>query len=80
MREVERQAPGIPELIKHLQDADRYRRAMQPSSPGYHRAAEEVERLSRRIFEQATAEEEEEEARRQAPRRPALRTSRTPQG
>ena len=78
MREVERQATGIPELIKHLQDADRYRRALQPSSAGYHRAAEEVERLSRQIFEQATAEEEQ--ARRQGRQRPAARTSLKPQG
>jgi hypothetical protein len=64
MREAERQAPGIPELIKHLQAADRDRRALQPSTPGYDRAAAEVERLSRRIFEEAP--EEEERARRTA--------------
>jgi hypothetical protein len=58
MREPERAPTVIPELIRHLQAADRDRRASQPSTPGYHRAAEEVERLSRRIFEEATAEEE----------------------
>jgi hypothetical protein len=78
MREAERQAPGIPELIKHLKDADRYRRALPPSTPGYQRAAELVERLSRRIFAEARAEEEE--VRPQARQRPAARTSRKPQG
>lgn len=58
MREVEPAPTQIPELIKHLQAADRDRRALQPSTPGYHRAAAEVERLSRQIFEEATAEEE----------------------
>jgi hypothetical protein len=71
----ERQATVIRELISRLQDADRYRRAFRPSSAAYHRAAREVERLSRRIFEEATAEEEQ--ARRQARQRPA--TSRSPE-
>lgn len=64
MGEAERQAPGIPELIERLKDADRYRRALPPSTPGYQRAAELVERLSRRIFAESKAEEEQ--ARRQA--------------
>jgi hypothetical protein len=58
MREAERQATGIPELIRHLQAADRERRALQPSTPGYDSAAAKVERISRRIFEEAAAEEE----------------------
>jgi hypothetical protein len=77
MREPERQAPGIPELIKHLQDADRYRRAMEPSTPAFHRAAAEVERLSRRIFEEANAEEAR--ARRQARYGPGAEGSPRPQ-
>jgi hypothetical protein len=77
MRQPERQAPGIPELIKHLKDADRYRRALPPSTPGYQRAAELVERLSRRIFAEATAEEEE--ARHQARPGPGPSTSPKPQ-
>jgi hypothetical protein len=78
MRDAERQATGIPELIRHLRDADRYRRALRRSSAGYHRAAEEVERLSRRIFEEATAEEEQEH--RQVGQRPAASRSPKPQG
>jgi len=64
MRDGQGAPTVIPELIKHLQAADRDRRGLQPSTPGYDRAAAEVERLSRRIFEEATAEEER--ARREA--------------
>jgi hypothetical protein len=66
MPEAGRKPTVILELIKRLQDADRYRRALRPSSAGYQRAAAEVERLSRRIFQEATAQEEQ--ARRQADR------------